>query len=160
MQLKCEHCHKSFRTSNDLYKHKKRLHAEVSGLKSAYVVNCPQCGRKFTDKGRAYKDHLDYHAGIKNYECHFCDKKFATASSLRDHATQHSDLATHACKICRKEFKRVQNIRQHLMWTHKLNNEVAVRDNIEKLFLSGVDKLRALKEFEDAAQHINETNPS
>ena len=62
--LKCEHCHKSFRTSNDLYKHKKRLHAEVSGLTSAYVVNCEHCGRKFTDKGRAYRDHLNYHAGM------------------------------------------------------------------------------------------------
>jgi stress-induced morphogen len=151
VQLKCEHCNKTFRTSNDLYKHKKRLHAEVSGLKSAYVIACDQCGRKFTDKGRAYRDHLDYHVGIKNYECKYCDKKFATAGSLRDHASQHSGLATHACKLCGKEFKRVQNIRQHLIWTHKLENDDGVRSNIERLFLSGVDKLRALKEFEDSA---------
>ena len=98
IQLKCEHCNKGFRTANDLYKHKKRLHAQVSGLKSAYVVNCDQCGRKFTDKGRAYKDHLDFHAGIKNYECHDCDKKFATASSLRDHSSQHSG------KACKESF--------------------------------------------------------
>ena len=37
------------------------------------------------------------------------------------------------------------------MWTHKLGSEENVRDNIERLFLSGVDKLRALKEFEEAA---------
>lgn len=125
------------------------MHPEECGLKSAYVVNCSECGRKFTDKGRAYKDHLAYHKGIKNYECHYCERKFATASSLRDHSAQHSGLSTHACKICRKEFKRVQNIRQHLMWTHKLSDETEVRNNIERLFLTGVDKLRALKEFED-----------
>ena len=131
-----------------------RLHAEVSGLKSAYVVSCDQCGRKFTDKGRAYKDHLDYHKGIKNYQCQICDKRFATAASLREHASQHSGMNTHACKICRKEFKRVQNVRQHLIWTHKIRDEENVRINIERLFLSGVDKLRALKEFEDAANSI------
>ena len=70
--------------------------------------------------------------GIKNYECNYCDKKFATASSLRDHANQHSGMATHACKICRKEFKRVQNIRQHLMWTHKISNEDDLRNNVER----------------------------
>ena len=131
-----------------------RLHAEASGLKSAYVVSCDQCGRKFTDKGRAYKDHLDYHKGIKNYQCQICDKRFATAASLREHASQHSGMNTHACKICRKEFKRVQNVRQHLIWTHKIRDEENVRINIERLFLSGVDKLRALKEFEDATNSI------
>ena len=30
VQMKCEHCNKGFRTANDLYKHKKRLHAQVS----------------------------------------------------------------------------------------------------------------------------------
>ena len=108
------------------------MHAEVSGLKSPYVVNCDQCGRKFTDKGRAWHDHMNYHAGIKNYECNVCDKKFATASCLRDHATQHSGLATHACKICQKEFKRIQNVRQHVIWTHKITGEENVKNNIER----------------------------
>ena len=153
--MDCEFCSKSFRTTNDLYKHKKRLHAEESGLTSAYTVKCEHCGRKFTDKGRAYKDHLNYHAGIKNYECHFCDKKFASVASLRDHSSQHSGLSTHACKICRKEFKRVQNIRSHLSTTHKLTDEKEIRNSIERLFLSGVDKLRALKEFEDATKAVS-----
>ena len=43
-----------------------------------------------------------------------------------------SGMATHACKICRKEFKRVQNIRQHIMWTHKINNEEDLRNNVER----------------------------
>ena len=30
VQMKCEHCNKGFRTANDLYKHKKRLHAQAS----------------------------------------------------------------------------------------------------------------------------------
>ena len=75
-------------------------------------------------------------------------------ASLRDHSNQHSGLSTHACKLCRKEFKRVQNIRSHLSTTHKLSNEEDIRGAIERLFLSGVDKLKALKEFEDATKAV------
>ena len=75
-------------------------------------------------------------------------------ASLKDHASQHSTLSTHACKLCRKEFKRVQNLRSHLSTTHKLTDEKEIHDAIERLFLSGVDKLRALKEFEDATKGV------
>ena len=74
-QVHCEFCRRGFRSANDLYKHKTRLHAREAGLRSGYVAECPHCQRKFTDLGSAYRDHMDYHAGVKKYKCGVCNQR-------------------------------------------------------------------------------------
>ena len=56
LQVHCEFCRRGFRSTNDLYKHKTRLHAKEAGLRNGYVAECPHCQRKFTDLGSAYRD--------------------------------------------------------------------------------------------------------
>ena len=58
-QVHCEFCRRGFRSNNDLYKHKTRLHAKEAGLRNGYIAECPHCQRKFTDLGSAYRDKLE-----------------------------------------------------------------------------------------------------
>jgi len=139
-KIKCEFCDKMFRTMNDIYKHKKRLHPNEAGLKSAYSVSCNVCQRRFTDTGKAYKDHIRSHtAGAKGHHCEKCEKSFHSISTLHSHMIWHNNTNTHACKICGKEF--------HLSNSHGLKEPKDIRENIIRLFLFGVDKARAVKEF-------------
>eukprot|EP00094_Tigriopus_californicus_P011453 TCALIF_11058-PA protein Name:"Similar to ZNF584 Zinc finger protein 584 (Homo sapiens)" AED:0.16 eAED:0.18 QI:0/0/0/1/1/1/2/0/629 len=139
----CGFCPKVFKTANDLYKHKQRLHSKEAGVKSAYPVKCDICGRKFTDMGKAYQDHMNLHTGEKGhmYECTICKERFRTQVALSDHKYSHMEGGTHKCNICKKVFRRIQNIRQHLNTVHDVKTDDEYRANIEKLFLSGVEKM-------------------
>lgn len=152
-RYKCGFCPKVFKTANDLYKHKQRLHPKEAGLKSAYAVKCDICGRKFTDMGKAYQDHINLHTGekVRMYECTICKERFRTQVALSDHKYSHMEGGTHKCKICKKVFRRIQNIRQHLNTVHEVKTDEEYRANIEKLFLSGVEKMA----FESKANKDN-----
>ncbi len=142
-RMNCDLCGRGFRCSNDLYKHKTRMHAEETGLRSAYTVKCPQCPRKFADAGKQYADHLDYHAGKRSHGCGACGKKFSTRHALVEHAKKHSSKASHKCGDCGKKFKRVQNARQHLRVTHGLSGE-RLSKSVVSLMSKGVDRRKRI----------------
>ena len=86
--MHCEFCQRGFRSANDLYKHKTRLHAREAGLRNGYVAECPHCQRKFTDLGSAYRDHMDYHAGVKKYKCGVCNQRSVGRQIVYSHSNQ------------------------------------------------------------------------
>jgi hypothetical protein len=146
VKIQCKFCDRGFRTNSDLKKHQSRLHPDEAGLKSGYVAECPHCPRRFTDLGKGYLDHLDYHAGVKTYSCLVCRNMFSTRQALREHSMKHASKMSHKCVLCGRKFKRVQNARQHLKSAHNVTEAKQLKINVERLFLSGIDKAMTKKE--------------
>ena len=70
----------------------------------------------------------------------FALRRFSTRAGYREHMMKHSNTSTHGCRLCGKRFKRVQNARQHLRLVHEMDDADDISANVEKLFLSGVDR--------------------
>ena len=60
---KCESCGKSFRQSNNLNIHIKRIHEGQRNYK------CDSCGKSFPESGKLKKHIKTIHEGQRNYKC-------------------------------------------------------------------------------------------
>ena len=56
---------------------------------------------------------LQGHAGIKNYTCDICSKKFTTKKYLRDHQVIHTSAKPYKCKTCNADFNQYSNLKRH-----------------------------------------------
>lgn len=58
------------------------------------------------------------HSIVKDYECEFCSKSFASEKALLNHELIHSEEKKHKCVKCDKAFAREANLMIH-MKTHE-----------------------------------------
>lgn len=103
---------------------------------------CPQCGKKFTNRSRmqnhienfhenkslfccpecglklgsstSLSNHVKRHRQKDKFSCPFCPKKFSSRILLNSHKISHSTDQPFTCHICDKKFKRPETLKEHL----------------------------------------------
>merc|ERR1712150_315103 len=71
------------------------------------------------------------HQGIKEFECHVCEKKFGYTGSLSTHIrTVHQGIKEYECHVCKKRFGRVGVLNKHIRTMHQ-----GIKEPIEKMTL-------------------------
>ena len=99
--------------------------------------SCSECDRKFVQAGNLNR-HKKLHRGILNEICKFCNKGFATKSSLRIHIIQ-NHFVKFTCEVdgCSSTFSYKTNYKIHLKRVHKKDDKAMIGKLLEK-----VDKLK------------------
>ena len=99
---------------------------------------CSECGMKFVQVGNL-NTHQKLHRGILNEICEFCNKGFATNSSLSSHIIR-KHFVKFVCEVagcsftsCTKAYYKV-----HLKSVHKKDDQVLIAKLLEK-----VEKLKS-----------------
>ncbi|MCG8032145.1 MAG: hypothetical protein JAZ03_08210 [Candidatus Thiodiazotropha taylori] len=109
-RFKCELCGKSFAFKQDLARHKKHKHENVS-------YECPQCLKAFSTKSNLSRHKLGCKATTtaKGYECLQCKKVFCSTSGLKKHCTTRHNVDEKGvtCRTCKTEFSNRRELCQH-----------------------------------------------
>ena len=186
-KVECNHCNQYFTTKSDLKKHIKRIHV------SEKAVNCGCCDKSFTTNHeleihvkimhmdndykakcnicsklilRNYlKQHIDsVHSDLKRVDCTYCNKLFATKSSMNKHVKRnhmkkkmrceictqlissdnlkwhtnqfHNGLNKSNCSHCEKSFTTKPELEKHIKIIHMHMNNKAKCDICSKFFSS------------------------
>lgn len=58
--------------------------------------------------------HIRRHNNEFRHFCSFCQKGFATTTSLQNHQIVHTKVKTEVCEICQKSFGTRSNLREHI----------------------------------------------
>ncbi|XP_062547216.1 zinc finger and BTB domain-containing protein 24-like [Armigeres subalbatus] len=95
--FKCEHCELQFNCRLNLRSHIQRMH--VTGNE----VNCPQCGKEFSQKRKLEQHIFSVHAE-KKYQCSLCGLKILNRNSLQRHMNIHTQTRDFICPHCGKAF--------------------------------------------------------
>ncbi|XP_059618629.1 zinc finger protein 99-like [Phlebotomus argentipes] len=78
---------------------------------------CKICGKMI--KGSHYVQHMDYHNGIKRYECEHCGEKFFWWTARRTHIyKEHLKKKVCQCPFCPKEFYITGSMKNHIRTAH------------------------------------------
>ena len=80
-------------------------------------IQCDFCDKVFTE-GYKLREHCAHKhkdkISNKTFPCGECDKKFATAMSLKLHVQRHKDKGAYFCDQCAKSFCSPSNLSQHM----------------------------------------------
>ncbi|XP_070537453.1 PR domain zinc finger protein 4-like [Ptychodera flava] len=109
---KCSQCEKQFADLNQLGRHMKYAHPDMSVRK----WKCHMCSRAFTSSAKL-NVHVLVHMGVKPHKCEHCDKTFTDPSNLRMHASIHTGLKKFKCTVCDKTFRQKAHLTSHMV-TH------------------------------------------
>lgn len=104
--LKCEHCHKEFKSRSNLHQHK-LVHTERSRDFSCHV-----CGKMFFTKG-TLSTHMMTHDDAKPFKCEFCPMTFRARGNLQSHISLHSGAKPFVCEQCGKSFRVKRHLKSH-----------------------------------------------
>ncbi|XP_037873290.1 zinc finger protein OZF [Bombyx mori] len=153
----CEECEKIFKTLNSLCAHKKKhvkkgrilvcsfckkVFKKLSHLKRHELSHrpksykCTDCSHTFADENR-FKEHVNFHMGIKPHVCLLCKKSFRNMTGLKSHLKIHFEDHTYLCPICGKRFSSSGNLNQHV--NRHTNNRSYLCENCPKKFVSKSD---------------------
>lgn len=117
-EFDCEQCEKKFATKNLLRLHMKRDH-----LKKEQFV-CPHC--QFTVQS---KSSLDNHLQSKHtnpalwrYECHLCERRYATEWHLKRHEYVHKTINNFTCNVCKLGLSSKRSLKSHILAKHQNYN--------------------------------------
>merc|ERR1712150_355288 len=73
------------------------------------------------------------HQGIKEFECHVCEKKFGYTGSLSTHfRTVHQGIKEFECHVCKKKFGHAANLNTHIRTVHQ-----GIKEHFEEITLEG-----------------------
>ncbi|KAJ8943812.1 hypothetical protein NQ318_020884 [Aromia moschata] len=142
----CEHCSTTFKTSEELEKHKE-VHLDneypcplcdqsfktateyaIHSFKHVQVYPCPLCN--FTTKAKgSICGHIKRHEGQYKYRCTICGKGFIGKALLATHEEIHLDIKQYTCDLCGKKF----SVRRYLDVHRQLNHKKELY-GIEELF--------------------------
>ncbi|XP_059224060.1 myoneurin [Stomoxys calcitrans] len=109
----CEECGKVYpslaRLIEHQYSHKP---------KTEYPYHCKECNKAFKHR-QTFMAHQMRHAGIKNFQCPYCDMKKTTKSELRAHMNYHTKERQWLCPKCPLIFSSAANLRRHDQVVHQ-----------------------------------------
>ncbi|XP_055910891.1 zinc finger protein 665 [Eupeodes corollae] len=108
----CEECGKVLKGLSTLKNHM-FLH---SGQPRPHA--CPQCHKRYMTRCKL-KDHMNRHAGIKNFVCPHCGAKKSSRSELKNHINYHTKEKTYPCQICDMVFNNIVNYSRHRRVVHE-----------------------------------------
>jgi len=117
-----EDCGKTFRINKNLWRHKKVDHGILSERGDGKIVECPECGKRCSDK-HALEKHQIKHTVEKNYVCTICGKRLKRQNSLDLHMRQHSGVKNYMCDQCDSTYFTASALRNH-----KVNKHMEVKE--------------------------------
>lgn len=115
-------CGKMFRINKNLWRHKKVDHGILSEKGDGKIVECPECGKRCSDK-HALEKHQIKHTVEKNYVCTICGKRLKRQNSLDLHMRQHSGVKNYMCDQCDSTYFTASALRNH-----KVNKHMEVKE--------------------------------
>ncbi|XP_063370809.1 gastrula zinc finger protein XlCGF57.1-like [Cydia amplana] len=104
--LKCEHCHKEFKSRSNLQQHK-LVHMERNREFACHI-----CGKMFFTKG-TLSTHMNTHEDSKPHKCEFCPLAFRARGNLISHISLHSGAKPFVCEQCGKSFRVKRHLKSH-----------------------------------------------
>lgn len=122
----CEHCGRSFASSNLLKSH---MHYQHNSNLDYFT--CSVCSKAFNKKSRL-DIHMRIHNEVRPFECSTCGKKFHTNGNLRKHLVTHTGDRPHKCHLCDKTFSQMTNLRLHLRIHQQLVDTGKVSVHVRK----------------------------
>ena len=117
------HCEKCGKNLVDLYalkKHIASIHEEQKFKKKPVYVSCEICGKSVTSNSSLKNHRIIAHGTTKKFECEICNKKFAIQGQLMGHIREvHNKIKNHKCKNCEKAFYKKSKLMQHIACVHE-----------------------------------------
>uniref|UniRef100_A0A803JCH0 Zinc finger protein 605 n=1 Tax=Xenopus tropicalis TaxID=8364 RepID=A0A803JCH0_XENTR len=101
----CSICLKEFKQSSDLEAHECSLPVEPP-------VQCKDCDRVFTNKGRLAV-HSRVHTEQTSYPCPICERSFIYKANLERHQQKHKGEKPFSCAKCGVSFARRKTLERH-----------------------------------------------
>lgn len=108
-------CSLSFFSRSQLGSHKSKH------LKK-FVCNIEGCEKRFENKVRL-RDHLKIHSGVRDSQCHLCEKSYFLFKDLKIHLDVVHGRKTFFCEFCEYTNSRKDYLGNHLKSAHKLGRE-------------------------------------
>ncbi|XP_069363839.1 zinc finger protein 707-like isoform X35 [Maniola hyperantus] len=99
-------------------KEKVAAHMRAHHLEKFHGVpapSCGACGKKFSYPFQVLRHQKTYHMGERKFDCHICDKTFASRGNLAQHVIKHSNDRPFKCDLCEETFKWKKHLRRHLL---------------------------------------------
>ena len=147
----CDTCGKSFISPETLENHKKSVHGQFTITSKDIVKSCEKCNEEFSQSD-IFESHLRSCLNeFKDFQCKFCDSKWASHLSLEMHCaiehqkiikvcdicgwmTQqrgsitkhkktHQEIKDFVCDLCAKSFIKKVNFEAHLFRDHGIGEQ-------------------------------------
>jgi hypothetical protein len=107
-----EGCDKTYTGRACLGKHKKVVH-------EGSFHECPECGKRFGQKGSMTTHYKTVHEEKKQYKCVVCGVQFGLNSNLVRHTKiVHDKIRAFKCEYCNQSFGEARNRKQHMESVH------------------------------------------
>jgi hydrogenase maturation factor HypF (carbamoyltransferase family) len=82
-------------------------------------IECPDCGKRFTNITNMKKHIKVVHLNIRDYICEICSKAFAESRDLRSHIQLvHLKQKNFQCESCGRKFGENKKLRRHILAKH------------------------------------------
>ena len=103
-------------TSENKVRQRKPRNQISSDAKS---IECPDCGKVFTQRGHMVTHYRSKHEGIK-YPCNLCDYQASYQSHLTTHIQSKHEGIKYPCNQCDYQSTQQSNLQTHIKRKHKL----------------------------------------
>jgi len=81
--------------------------------KHSNIIKCKICKDKTFCSSNSLIIHYRHHAGIKSFECTFCNATFTRQHSLNYHLSVHYNKTRFVCEECGRNFRHPSHFKEH-----------------------------------------------